>query len=113
MGTHACPLPSIWTVLQVKCKAFTCKKKKKVCDIKVVNSMAEHERKTEQCDLRPGQERLHLSVEPKQQTVCVYACVYVCVRERQAEGKHAVKDIQIVRCTVRTLQPFHKDIWPC
>lgn len=82
MGTRACPLPSIWTVLQVKCKAFICKKK--VCDIKVVNSMAEHERKAEQCDLRPGQERLHLSVDqPKR--VCV--CAYVCVRKREREDR--------------------------
>lgn len=69
MGTHACSLPSIWTVLQVKCKVFTQKRKKKMSDIKVVNSMAEHERKTQRCDLRPRQERLLLSVDqPRQQT---------------------------------------------
>lgn len=34
--------------------------------------MAEHERKTQPCDLRPHQERLHLSVDrPKQQPVCL------------------------------------------
>lgn len=72
MGTHACSLPSIWTVLQVKCKVFTCikKKKKKVSDIKVINSMAVDERETQQYDLRPARERLLLSVDqPKQQTV--------------------------------------------
>ena len=42
--------------------------------------MAEHERKTQQCDLRPGQEGPHLSVDqPKQQIVCV--------RERTEGGK--------------------------
>ena len=83
--THAASHPSgqfcRWSV---ECSLA---KKKEVSDIKVVNSMAEHERKTQQYDLRPGQERLLLSVDqPKQQTVLK--------RERTDGGKHTLKDIQ-------------------
>lgn len=90
MGTHACSLPLIWTVLQVKCKVFTCKKRKKVSDIKEINSMAVHERKTQQYDLRPARERLLLSVnQPKQQTVFKRD-----IGHREDKGKHTLKDIQ-------------------
>lgn len=97
MGTHACPLPSIWTVLQVKRKLFTSKTnkqtKKRVSDIKVVNSMAEHERKTQLCDLRPIQERLHLSVDPpKQQSVCLME--EECRENGGEKNPNIVKDIQ-------------------
>lgn len=89
METHACSLPSIWTVLQVKYRVL---KKTKVSDIKVVNSMAEHERQTQQYAFTPGQKRLHLSVDqPKHQS------------SREREREHDMKDVHFERCTLWTL----------